>query len=441
MRLRAAWLLLILTLPAAADYQSTDPNWMPARLYFFGGALRPRVMELIADPAAPTGQAAHAKQGVQVGGVAADSYSYEQIPGHYETKFFFKVADNSKPEGVLSYGIWGAVHPDPTAAGDGMKYLKASDFTQPGVYQEFTYQWDYYEWGFQVDAVSWTGQGEVWWGGVETRLVRAFSDDELLALWQHPPAAHYYTPFPPAGVQLPSFPADLTVAPGPPRVHMAEGMYYDRFGVAPAIKLLPGATLSESETTSNGQAADICPKFPAPADLLASYNVLILADVDLRRLGVARRLAIREFVNRGGGLLVLGGPWTYGRCAVRGTWIDQLLPVAVKGRTDWLPLPPGSALQWTAAAPPALRAVPLADHACVAYLHDVDLRPAGTVALTAAGRPVLVLSTVGRGRVAAFTGTVMGDPGPGHVGFWDAPSWPPAMAGILQWLAGAPPGP
>jgi uncharacterized membrane protein len=412
---------------------------MPARLYFFGGALRPRVMELIADPAAPTGQAAHAKAGVQVAGVAADSYSYEQIPGHYVTKFFFKVADNTRPDTLCSFGMWGAIHPDPTAAGDGMKYLKATDFKQPGVYQEFTYEWDYYEYGFQVDAVNWTGKGEFWWGGVETQLVRPFTDDELLSLWQHPPAAHYYIPFPPKDQTIPAFPPDLTVAPGPPRVHLLEGLFYDKFGLAEAIKLLPGATLTESETTSNGQAADIAPQFPSPADLLAKYNVLILADVDLRRLGVVRRLAIREFVNRGGGLLVLGGPWTYGRCAVRGTWIDQLLPVAVKGRSDWVALPPASALQWTDQAPAALRAVSLADHPCVSYVHDVDLRPAGQVALTAAGRPVLTLSTVGRGRVAAFTGTPLGVAGPGQLGFWESPAWPPSLAAILKWLAQAAP--
>ena len=77
----------------------------------------------------------------------------------------------------------------------------------------------------------------------------------------------------------------------------------------------------------------------------------------------------------------------------------------------------------------------LADHPCVSYVHDVDLRPAGQVALTAGGRPVLVLSEAGRGRVAAFTGTIMGDPGPGSVGFWESKAWPAAMVAILRWLA------
>jgi uncharacterized membrane protein len=437
MRATVLALLLSTTAPGllAADYQAADPGWMPARLYFFGGSLRPRVMELIADPAAPTGQAAHAKEGVQVGGMAADSYSYEGIPGHYVTKFFFKVADNTRPDAVVSFGMWGAIGPDPTAGGDGMKYLKATDFKQPGIYQEFTYEWDYYEYGFQVDAVNWLGKGEIWWGGVETRLVKAFTDDELLSVWKNPPAVKYYVPFPPKDQKIPEFPADLAVAAGVPKVHMVEGMYYDRFGVEEAIKSLPGASLTESETSSNAQVADIAPKFPGTDDLFAKHNVVIMANVDLRRLGVLRRLAIKEFVNRGGGLLVLGGPWTYGRSAVRGTWIDDLLPVGVKGRSDWVHLPAGSALQWTDQAPAGLRAVPLGDHPCVSYVHDVDLRATGKVALTAGGRPVLVLCEVGKGRVGAFTGTAMGDPGPGSVGFWESNTWPGAMAALLRWLS------
>jgi uncharacterized membrane protein len=181
--------------------------------------------------------------------------------------------------------------------------------------------------------------------------------------------------------------------------------------------------------------ADIAPKFPGTDDLFAKHNVVIMANVDLRRLGVLRRLAIKEFVNRGGGLLVLGGPWTYGRSAVRGTWIDDLLPVGVKGRSDWVHLPAGSALQWTDQAPAGLRAVPLGDHACVSYVHDVDLRATGKVALTASGRPVLVLSEVGKGRVGAFVGTAMGDPGPGSIGFWESNTWPGAMAALLRWLS------
>ncbi|HEY3396229.1 MAG TPA: hypothetical protein VGM19_01095 [Armatimonadota bacterium] len=46
----------------------------------------------------------------------------------------------------------------------------------------------------------------------------------------------------------------------------------------------------------------------------------------------------------------------------------------------------------------------------------------------------------GKGRVAAFLGTPMGEAGPGRRGFWESSSWPQTMAALLRWLAGGPEG-
>ncbi len=419
----------------AAEFTPADPTWLPSHLYFAGGSLRPRVMALVKDPDAPTGEAAYAQVGAQVAGMAADSYTYETIPGRYVTTFFFKVADNNSNQTVVSYGVIGAVAKDPAAAGDNLIYLKASDFKQPNVYQAFEYHWSYYEHAYMVMAVNWHGVKDLWWGGAETRLVEPFSDDTLLEIWRNPPPARYYVPFPPTNAPLPQIPADVVVRRGVPRVHMVEGIYFDRFGVEEAVRQMSGATLTESETRSGGQTADICPNFPTVAELM-EHNVLVLADVDIRRLGVLRRYAIKEFVSCGGGLLVLGGPWTYGRCAMRGTWVDQLLPVGVDGRSDWVQLAERAELHWTEAAPVELRSVPLRAKPCVRYAHKTDVRQGGRVFLEAGGVPVLVGWQRGQGRVAAFLGTPMGEIGPGGLGFWEDPEWPNAMAAIIRWLGG-----
>ena len=421
---------------SAADYQSVDPNWMPARLYFNGGALRPRVMDLITDPTAPTGQAGYAKAGVKEGGGLADSYTYENVPGRYRTTFYFKVADNTGDAAFACYYVHGTVKSDPRSDPNGEIHLKPKDFKQVGVYQEFTYDWEFYEQGYMVVAGTSYGKHDFWWGGFTTQLIEPFTDSVLLEKWKTPlPPNPNNPPFPPKGLTVPPVIPSGDLPRDGLRVHVVEGMFYDRFGLEEAIRKTAGATLTESETLSGGQVPDIAPKFPTTEELF-KHNVLVLANVDIRRLGVLRRYVIREFVNRGGGLLVLGGPWTYGRCAMKGTWVEEMLPIRTGGVSDFVELPPDAGLVWSADAPAALRQIPLTGNPTLRWMHQAELLPEGRVFLTAGTKPVLVARQAGRGRVAAFLGTPLGEAAPGRQGFWESPAWPPATAAILQWLAG-----
>jgi uncharacterized membrane protein len=58
----------------------------------------------------------------------------------------------------------------------------------------------------------------------------------------------------------------------------------------------------------------------------------------------------------------------------------------------------------------------------------------GQVWLTAGKMPLLVGGTYGKGRVVACAGTVLGEPEPGKIGFWESPAWTEAAAGVLTWL-------
>ena len=72
--------------------------------------------------------------------------------------------------------------------------MRASDFEKPNVYQKFTYDWEYYGVGYMVVCGSWYGKADLWWGGMETKLLEPFNDDTLLEKWQHPPAQKFYVP-------------------------------------------------------------------------------------------------------------------------------------------------------------------------------------------------------------------------------------------------------
>ncbi len=426
--------MFIVSVPLhAEDYATVDSTWMPSKLYFFGGALRPRVMDLIADKDAPTGQAAYAKKGVKEAGAWADSYTYENVPGKYRTTFYLKVDDNSSSKSVASYFVHGNIINDPKSDSNGDIYLKAGDFKKPGTYESFSYDWEYLESGFMVVGGCWFGEIDLWWGGAKTELREAYDDDKLMEIWKNPPKQKFYGDFPPKGVKVPPDIPDVQIKHDVPRIFVVEGMYYDRFGLEEAIASIPGAVIEGCSTSSNMQAADVAPQFPSTDELFNEYNIVVLANVDIRRLGVLRRYVIRKFVEKGGALLVLGGPWTYGRCAMKGTAMDAILPVSPKGKSDWIKLPDESSVLVSQTAPEILKGVKFKEAPVLRYIHDLELKKDAQVFMTAGGKPLLICTQKGQGRTAAFAGTAMGEAAKGN-GIWESKEWPNAMAAILKWL-------
>jgi len=73
----------------------------------------------------------------------------------------------------------------------------------------------------------------------------------------------------------------------------------------------------------------------------------------------------------------------------------------------------------------------------VYWIHEARPKPSAKVVLKAGDRPLLVLGTRGKGRVAAFLGTPMGKAPEGKLPFWQWKGWDKLMRNTLIWLAGA----
>lgn len=72
-------------------------------------------------------------------------------------------------------------------------------------------------------------------------------------------------------------------------------------------------------------------RFPASLDQLAGYDGVILSDVPAHRLGESLMVALRDYVDKlGGGLLMLGGPSSFGLGGYHQTPVGELLPVRLK---------------------------------------------------------------------------------------------------------------
>ncbi|HCN28748.1 MAG TPA: hypothetical protein DIT64_08255 [Verrucomicrobiales bacterium] len=72
-------------------------------------------------------------------------------------------------------------------------------------------------------------------------------------------------------------------------------------------------------------------RFPSALDQLAGYDGVILSDVPAHRLGEPLMNALRDYVDKlGGGLLMLGGPSSFGLGGYHQTPVGDLLPVRLK---------------------------------------------------------------------------------------------------------------
>jgi uncharacterized membrane protein len=192
---------------------------------------------------------------------------------------------------------------------------------------------------------------------------------------------------------------------------------------------------------------EIDARFPATADELAAYDVVILSDVGsntfllrqetFTRSAIApnRLEAIAAYVEQGGSLLMIGGYMSFagidGRARYGATPLAKVLPVAMLDHDDRVELPQGFHAELVEPGHPALAGVPREWPRLLGYNR---LRPLARATVLARNGedPILAVGTHGKGRAAAFASDL-------------APHWAPpdfvAWAGyarlwesLLGWL-------
>src|SRR5579883_1713245 len=107
---------------------------------------------------------------------------------------------------------------------------------------------------------------------------------------------------------------------GPPHVLIVEGQPGEGSNIAAALK-------ATGINVTVGPPADI----PTSLDGLAAYSAIVLADVPAVELGTSRMLTIQAFVrDLGRGLVVSGGPNSYGVGGYTNTPLEQTLPISMQ---------------------------------------------------------------------------------------------------------------
>jgi uncharacterized membrane protein len=427
MRVQGAFRLTVLALlcGCAGQSEAAQASWV------YEAESSPRgwseAAQAIADPDASGGMTRISyRETSRRGNVSfAGPMTMEQPPGTYRVVFRAKVADHTNPDTVLRLSVW--------QEGLGMvstRDVKASDFAASEKYEDFALEFTREPGGLVSCHISWQGGYgdtpvplgvDTWIDKVTFELQHAFSEDEIEER------------FPDAW--RPEF-HDRPAREGPLRLLFLRGPLYTWFQLEEAATLLSAGEIARANFDITLRSGDyrITGDFPNTREELFQFDVVALMNVDGYALRPHRRQMLADYVRAGGGLLVCGGPFAFGKGRYAGTELEDVLPVITKGPWDWkspaVPVaiaptgnhPVSSGIDWEAA--PYLQ-----------YYHVADVRTDSTVVLTAGEDPLLVTGNTGKGRSAALLATPLGKVESGRAAFWEWSSWPRTMANTIRWLA------
>jgi uncharacterized membrane protein len=210
---------------------------------------------------------------------------------------------------------------------------------------------------------------------------------------------------------------------GQPKVLLLYGVYTQWYKL--------DAVLTNCAVTLSNARTDRAENLPTP-DQMAGYSLVILSDVTADSLPEAWVAHLTTFTARGGRLLFLGGPFTYGLGHFREKKLDALLPVDVEVFD----------LKWekqgqvfaVARQGPITQGLDWAGKPMVYWIHKAKPKAEAETILKAGDYPLLVTGRYEQGRVAAFLGTPLGVLPAGQKPFWEWEGWPKLMANTIGWL-------
>ena len=177
-------------------------------------------------------------------------------------------------------------------------------------------------------------------------------------------------------------------------------------------------------------------RFPGTYQELFTYNLVVLSDVNYKALGDVALEMLCDYVQQGGSLLVVGGPYAYGNGEFQGTRFLDLLPVRLRGPFDLKWAGKGKSWQLTPKAQrhELLKGVGFKQKPSVFWHHFVTPKKESKVVLQAGKQPALILGRYGKGRVAVLTLSPTGfAANKGEVAWWSWKGWFPLVRNIFRW--------
>ena len=172
--------------------------------------------------------------------------------------------------------------------------------------------------------------------------------------------------------------------------------------------------------------------FPRSREELQHIDVIVFVNTSVKILDTEQLQLLRDAIKEGKGFLILGGKIAYGASGIRGSVLDKVLPLEIADtpfdieRVEGI-LAPGEN--------PIFADVTLPTHLVSPFIHRVQVRAGGDVAIRAGEKPFLISGEFGSGRVACFVGTPYGTAPEGKTMFYRWQDWPGLLGNVMYWLA------
>lgn len=221
--------------------------------------------------------------------------------------------------------------------------------------------------------------------------------------------------------------------PAPPlRVHTFRGYW------APVLQLNRAwARLGGVDDISRWTGPQVPARFPATREEICRYHLIVAVDMDIPSWPAGALELCREYVRQGGAMLFIGGRYAFSS-GYAGSLMEEVSPVTFRAADSLAQAPDGMILepgpQAHAFAAEAAEDLDTREQPQVYWFHRVAPKPGALVIAQAGTNAILVAGQYGKGRVAVFAGTVMGDPPAGKTPFWAWREWPELMARTTRWL-------
>jgi uncharacterized membrane protein len=196
------------------------------------------------------------------------------------------------------------------------------------------------------------------------------------------------------------------------------------------------------------RAHEISSRFPKHQDSIDEYDVVVLSDVGsnsfllcdetwLRSERTANRLRVlAEYVERGGGLVMVGGYMSFtgidGRARFGMSPLATVLPVNMLDHDDRIEVPEGLIPSVEIPNHPVLGGTPREWPHLLGY-NRVVAKPNSTVVAQCGRDPLLVVGSAGAGRAVAFTSDLAPHWAPPEFISW--PHYRPLWTSIITWAS------
>lgn len=373
--------------------------------------------QIQADPEATYDSVLRSPEGVDRGIMAHSPYFTGAAPGLYRAVLRAKATANSGQIEVGGMDVFSEL-----AGIRAELHLFPRDFPGANAYREFSVDFVLRTagyWGFRVYT---QGNQPFTADIVKVFPLALLEDKQLLNLYPGSEGAV------PADVQPRRDPRPFTGL-------LVAGAMYDYYRIVDAHHL-SGYEMKLRMVPIRKGRSQVYLGFPETAKELFDHNVIYLCGADLTALTLRQKNMLAEYVRRGGGLIVFGGHKALDRAGLKGSLLEDVLPVTGSGGVPPLVAFPGGSPLVRGDAHPTTQYAEFDPPPVCFFVHDLAARPGSQTLITVGGKPGVVVGRCGKGRVAVIGMAPFGAPNDSQTPFWQWRSWVLVLRDLAWWVAG-----